>query len=744
MSHSITTTSLRGAVAKLLILLFVVTTTGLHGQTTGNFPPPDDPPTITAHRANGKIVLDGNLSEADWQTTRGTSDFFRVEPRQGGRLRYTTSVKVLYDERNLYVGIFARDSLGKKGIRVQDMRRDFSWGENDIVGIQLDPQNLKQYCVSFQTTPYGSQRDLQNFNDTNTDNDWNALWNVRTMRTDTGYYAEFAIPFRSLRYDETKGDVSWGITLLRLARRDYEQAVFPAIPQSFSPYRMTYAAKLVGLELPKPGTNLRVEPYALYQYDRVKEGSRSATEQQPKLGGDVKWAITPNSVLDVTFNTDFAQAEVDRAVNNLERFNIFFPERRQFFLENSGIWAGANSRLVVPFFSRRIGLEGNFNAAPARINVGSRFTSRTEKRAIAGLLINQAETDNSPAANFAIARYLRNYGRENNIGGMITHRLDEASNELGTRQQHNTTLTIDGLIRPRNELTVNYMLSGSRDGETEDIGVAGQVFAGYQKNDLYLGWESTFVSPDYQPDIGFVFQKDVIRHNPGGYYIWRPKNIPWIRRFDPGVFADYYHDASDPGNFQQANITIFPIFLIFTNGSFFEYNIVPTWQNINFDFAPLGVTIPEANYYYTRQRVRFNTDRSAKLSGSSSYDWGKFYNGRRTTFRGGLRYAPSVYAAISADYERNNLSDLGTDTEDLTTQLYTVGARFALNPRLQLSSFYQYNSFDERGRWNFRLSWEYQPLSFLYLVFNETQLNNLDTPFQEQQVVSKLTFTRQL
>ncbi|MEM6770237.1 MAG: carbohydrate binding family 9 domain-containing protein, partial [Bacteroidota bacterium] len=317
-------------IARQFLLIMVALVPGLStAQSTENFPPPDVPPTIKALKATGAFSVDGRLDEPSWQSASVTRNFFRVEPRQGGDYTHSTFVRVLYDERNLYFGVFAQDSLGKKGIRVQDMRRDFSWGENDIFSVQLDPQNLKQYCVSFQTTPYGSQRDLQNFNDTNTDNDWNALWKVRTMRTDSGYYAEFAIPFKSLRYERGDGEVSWGVTFNRLARRDYEQTLFPAIPQSFSPYRMTYAAQLKGLELPKPGTNLRIEPYALYQYDQIKEAGNTSVKQRPKLGGDVKWAISPKSVVDLTFNTDFAQAEVDRAVNNLERFNIFFPERRQ-------------------------------------------------------------------------------------------------------------------------------------------------------------------------------------------------------------------------------------------------------------------------------------------------------------------------------------------------------------------------------------------------------------------------------
>ena len=735
---------------KLLVLFAVIPLYPLLAQQGDNFPPPETPQEIQAVRTTGDIDVDGELNEEAWQNAPVTQDFFRIEPRQGGSYRYPTQVRMLFDDKNLYVGAFCYDSLGKAGRRAQDLRRDFTWGENDVFGIQLDPQNLKQYCVSFQTTPYGNQRDLQNFNDNNIDSDWNALWSVRTHPTDSGYYAEFAIPFKSIRYeraafgDSAAGDpATWGLTFNRLARREYEQTVFPAIPQSFSPYRMTYAAQLKGLELPKPSANVRVEPYFLYQYDDRQEGDARSTDRDVKVGGDIKWAVNPRSVLDLTFNTDFAQAEVDRAVNNLERFNIFFPERRQFFLENSGIWAGAGNTSVVPFFSRRIGLQGNFNAEPARIDAGARYTMRDEQRAIAGLYIHQAETGNSPAASFGVARYLQNYGKENNVGIMVTHRLDEASEVLGTPQSNNTTLTVDGLIRPKSELTISYLLSGSRDNSNDTLGLAGNLFAGYNTNKFYLGWLTNFVSKDYNPDMGFVFQKNVIWHNPGGYFIWRPKNIPWVRRFDPGLFVNYYHDANDPGNFQQGSLYLFPIYLIFTNGSFLEYAILPTWQNINFDFAPLGISIAQDRYFYTFQRVRLNTDRSAKLSGSGSIEWGDFYNGQRTTVEGGLRLAPIPHVALTVDYEFNDLRDLGEQREDLRTHLTTVGARLALNPRLQLSAFYQYNSFDKQGRWNIRGSWEYRPLSFVYLVFNDTRIDGLENPLEEQQFIGKITFLKQ-
>ncbi|MFY0593155.1 DUF5916 domain-containing protein [Roseivirga sp.] len=714
-------------------------------ENEGNFPPPDNPLEIRALKATSAIKIDGKLDEEDWRRAEVVTDFFRMEPRQGGDPKFQTTVRVLFDEKNLYIGAFCQDSLGRQGIRVQDLRRDFSWNENDAFGIQLDPQNLKQFAVSFQTTPYGNQRDLQNFNDQVTDNDWNALWTVRTSQTEDGYYVEFAIPFKSLRYDAASpGEkVEWGITFNRLARREYEQTVFPAIPQSFSPFRMTYAAKLTGLELPEPSANIRVEPYSLYQYEEQTSGQSGQSENDFKLGGDVKWAVNPNTVVDLTFNTDFAQADVDRAVNNLERFNIFFPERRQFFLENSGIWAGGRQTSIRPFFSRSIGLQGNFNAATAPIDAGARFTLRDEDKAIAGLYMHQAETESSAGANFAVARYLKNYGRENNIGVMFTHRLDEASSGLNLNQQNNSTITVDGLIRPSSIWSINYLASTSIDHESDEAGFAGRIFAGRSDNNSYWGWVTEMTTQNYNPAMGFVRQTNVIRHNPGGYWIMRPKKLPWIRRWDPGLFVNYYHDASNPGNFQQANLWLFPVWIFFTDGSFLSYSIFPTWQNINFNFAPLGIQIDPDEYYYTRHEVRFNTDQSKKWSLSGEYEWGEFYNGRRQKVNSGVRIAPDPHIAFTFDYEYNRLRSLGESNEDLETHLSTLGARFAANPRLQLSTFYQYNTFDEQGRWNVRLSWEYQPLSFMYLVFNNTQISGLENPFEEQQFIAKLTFLKQ-
>ncbi|WP_420399495.1 DUF5916 domain-containing protein [Flagellimonas sp.] len=732
----------------ILIFSWLLCVHGIQAQEENaeNFPPLEVPLEISVSRAASPIQVDGRLDEPSWDKAELVDDFFRREPRQGGKITYKTLVKFLYDDKNLYISAFCKDSLGIPGIRIQDLRRDFSWGENDIFGVALDPQNLKQYAQGFQTTPYGNQRDFQNFNGNNFDTGWNTLWRVRTQRSDQGFTVEMAIPFKSLRYNlpENGNTIELGMTMVRYARREVEVSTFPAIPQSFTPYRMTYAAKLTDIEVPPPSANIRVEPYTLYQYDENKEGDiLTSKASDPKLGFDVKWAMNPKTVLDLTVNTDFAQADVDRAVNNLERFNIFFPERRQFFLENSGIWAGGLQQSIRPFFSRRIGLQGNFNAIPAPIDVGARFTQRTEKNALAGLFVRQRETDGSAGANFGVFRYLRNYGRENNVGVMVTHRLDNEHDDLNLDSNNNTTITIDGQIRPTSQWDIQYILSTSIDEETGETGFAGRFFAGNDSNKFYYGWVTEYTDANYNPRMGFVRQTNVIRHNPGGYLVVRPKKMDWIRRWDPGMFVNYLHDASDPTQFQQASLYIFPIFTWFKDNSFFEVSATPTWQNINFDFAPLGLQIAQDNYYYTRYLVQYNTDQSKKWSGDLGYNFGSFYNGTRNTINAAARFAPIPHAALALEYEHNTIKDVGIGDSNLTTNLYSANLRLALNPRVQLSTFYQYNSFNEQGRWNARLSWEYMPLSFVYLVFNDTQTDIFDPMQSTRQFIGKITLLKQ-
>ena len=735
---------------KALALLFTIFCIpfAMMGQTTRNFDPPLISQEVIATKTREKIVVDGALQEASWKLTTPITNFFAMEPRQGEEIQNPTTVRILFDDENLYIGAFCQDSLGKKGIRVQDLKRDFVYGENDAFLVQLDPQNLKRFAISFQTTPYGNQRDLQVFDDSFKDTDWDALWKVRTTILDSGYMVEMSIPFKSIRYtlsEDSNEPTSWGITLARLARKTYEQSVFPAVPQAFSPYRMTYAAQLKGLELPKPAVNFRLQPYGIIQSNRSRNLIGEETNQTNwKTGGEAKWAITPSSVLDLTFNTDFAQADVDRAVNNLTRFNVFFPERRQFFLENSGVYAGADNSGIKPFFSRSIGLSNSqFNSNPIPIDAGMRWTDRNKNRTLSGLYVHQQGTEFQAPTNFSVFRYLANYGKQNNVGVMLTQKNNENLPEKGFESQSNTTLTLDGLIRPNDSWTIKYLASTSRQNTNDSIGFAGSLYVGWFPNNWYAGWVTQAVSERYIPGMGFVFANNTINHNPGGYYIWRPKKgwlSKWVRRWDPGLFLNWFQTSSTLAT-QEISFDIFPIYIRTRSNALITYTFSPTRQNFDFSFPILDQAITSGQYTYNRHQFRYQMDQSKKFSLDTRGSVGGYYNGQLNSFSVVTRIAPIPQIAAELGFEHNSFANFGNNKVHFTTDLFTAGIRLAANPRLQLSSFYQYNTFDKNGRINIRGSWEFAPLSFVYLVFNESSIQ--DSPVQNQSILTKLSYLKQ-
>jgi hypothetical protein len=284
------------------------------------------------------------------------------------------------------------------------------------------------------------------------------------------------------------------------------------------------------------------------------------------------------------------------------------------------------------------------------------------------------------------------------------------------------------------------LLSASRNNTNDSLGLAGQLFVGWFPQNWYMGWVSKYASEKYIPGMGFVFAQNTIHHNPGGYRIIRPKGKlgKIIRRFDPGIFLNYYQSA-DNLRFQSAQLDIFPVYIIFSDNSLLDITWHPTWES--FFFQPLGFQVQPKDYFYHRFQIRYRTDASKKISADVNFVGGDYYDGQLDEWKALLRLAPNPHLAFTAEYELNRIRHLGVNKVNENIHLYSGGLRIAANPRLQLSVFYQYNSFDQRSRWNMRGSWEIAPLSFLYLVFNESSFNQ--SRVQQQSFITKLTYLKQ-
>ena len=718
-----------------------------HAQESIVFPPLSQKKELKATKADQNIKIDGTLSEPSWINAHNSPQFNQVDPTQGEAPNQETKIKVLFDEKFLYFGITCLDSLGKKALRATDFKRDFNFQTHDLVTLCIDGFNDERNAMSFAVNPYGVQRDYLSYDARQYDIEWDGFWKTRTTRTDSGWVAEIAIPWQTLRYPNMESDVqSWGFQMYRNRRLTNEISAFSPFPRSFSAARMDYAGRIINLTPPPPTANVRIQPYVLSSYNVLKTDPAfdPVEDWNTKVGGEVKWAINPNDVLDFTVNTDFAQADVDRQINNTTRFSVFFPERRQFFLENASLFGinigslgfvGGPMR-IQPFFSRRIGLDDD--GRPIPIDVGARFVHRSSSQNYGGMLIRQRSNDFTPSTNFFIGRYSKNFGNQNRAGGLMTVKNDVDNTNISG--------TVDGFFRVGESQTISSLVSYSGNTAIGNNGVSGITQYIYSGNKWNFWWTQSVVTANYKPELGFVSRSDVVGTTPGVIRYYRGDKLPFkkvIRAFEPSILAKIFHRAST-GELIEREFTSFPIYFNLQNGGFTGYGISSIYQNIQSSFSPLGIGIEEGEYNYVRHYLFGGTDPSKKVSGFARVIWGSYFNGRLATSDFNLSFIPIPHISLVAKYNSNYFQSVGRNEETKNVNLVSIEGRFALNPRIQLSGLYQRNSGNDLENINVRLSWEYQPLSFFYLVYNSNNFE-LDEELRqvENQLISKIGYLRQ-
>lgn len=684
-------------------------------------------PQLQAYQIESDISVDGVLDEKEWELAKNHSDFIQIEPKQDTSAQVKTKVKVLFNKTYLYFGVMAEEPLGKKAIRATDLKRDFNQQQHDVIAIALDAFNDKRNAIVFAVNPYGAQRDYLSFDDRLFDVDWDAQWKVRTKINHNNWVAEIEIPWKTLRYKKSnEEEQTWGFNAYRSRRVLGIQDAFSSYPRVFTYTRMNYAGKLMGVKPPPPATNLRLNPYILSDI----QSNNKNKQNNFKLGGELKWAISPNDVLDVTVNTDFAQADVDRKVNNITRFSVFFPERRAFFLENSSLFSAGNnpksidnggSLGIQPFFSRRIGLNNDGTLIP--IQFGSRFVHRSIKSNYGGMYVRQSKGDES--TDFAVVRYSKNLGSQNRIGALATLKNSvDNTNVVGA---------VDGFFRLDDNQTISTMLSFSNDTEKDEAGFSGYTQYYYTSNRFKFWLTESFVQKEYNPEIGFVSRKNVLATTPGVNWFYRGRKLPfkkYVRGFYPGVAMEMYHDLNSK-KVTERQFFVNPIWLAFHNGGYLGYSIYPTYQNLETTFSPLGINIENGKYNYLRQQILFSTDPSKFISGNSNVTWGSYFDGGLMTQSYGFKFSPIPHVSLGGNYNKNVFLDVGNVNKKVVN-LYAVDARLAINPRVQLTGFYQATTENKEKNYNLRISYEFKPLSYIYLVFNRNEFQSIGNGIRYQ------------
>jgi hypothetical protein len=457
------------------------------------------------------------------------------------------------------------------------------------------------------------------------------------------------------------------------------------------------------------------------------------------VGTDLKWAITTNNILDLTVNPDFGQTDVDRQVVNLTRFSVFFPERRQFFLENRGVFFTGNGSRLEPFFSRRIGLDDA--GEPIPIHAGARLTTRATSGALGVLAVAQGQ--GAVQSQFGVARYVHNFSGQNRLGGLMTarHDADGTTNLVGG---------VDGFWRPTTTSFVRGTLTRSTTSGAGGEGVGGFIWAANDANWGYVGYISELVTADYDARTGFVVRTDYVRISPAVTLDWRPRWKPAaVRRFQPGFTFEHFIDPNT-GATQEGYVSIRPFTVQFQNGGQIQYVAQPNWQRPTVPFRPVpGVEIAPGRYDYFRQSLILQSDPSARVSARVEGTFGGYFNGNLQTWRFVAQATPDPRMAINADYTVNRLRSVGVTRASLDTHLLGVETRLAANPRLQAVTFVQWNTAARQLSANVRLAWEYRPLSFFTIVYNDRSAVGgrgvmISPPTLSRQLLVKLTWLWQL
>ena len=653
--------------------------------------------------------MDGILDELVWQDAVPATDFIQREPYQGQKATERTEIRVLYDDKAIYFGVWAYDREPEKLI-INHLEQDFTHQDDDSVAFYIDTFNDDRNSFGFYINPAGAKREMQSVDEGRIQIiEWEDVWEVKTQITDEGWFAEVRIPFKSLRFSEDQIQ-TWGINFQRRIRRRNEQAFLGPMPRRFIAFVMSYAGDLKGLEDIPREPNFKLKSYLSSDF-RNLEGDDFDTEFD--VGLDLKYSVTSGLTLDGTLNTDFSQVEVDVQQINLTRFSLFFPEKRDFFLENAGIFTfgqtdsrGNRPSELIPFFSRRIGLSED--GQPIPILGGARLTGRAGPYSLGFLNMQTLEAESEPANNFTVARVKRNILNQSEIGGIFINRQSNLSGD------YNRTYGVDANFRFRRNLRIISFLAGTKTPGLEMDDLAGRLWAEWRTNT----WEARAgyfdIQENFNAEVGFVPRTDIRQYDSSAGWRHRPRSISWIREFFSNLGNQY---ITDHDNRLVTRITNLNFETTLQNGGSFQVGSTLRFERLDDPFFIRGqVEIAPGDYNFNRWFASFDSNRSAKVSGNVRYETGDFWDGTSKGVRVGLTVRPHYKFSASTQIQWDKLELQGGN---LTTRLANLRLEYAFSTEMFLSGLIQYNSDRRQVSTNIRFNFIHRPLSDIFLVYNE-------------------------
>ena len=705
-------------------------------------PPPPVPPEVITRRADGQATVraiklaaplrvDGVLDEEVYSRERPFGGLIQVAPRYGEPQTERSDVWILYDDRNIYLVCRCWDSATSEAWTANELRRDTNGlRNNDHIGAMFDTFYDRRSGFGFYTNPLGARADYSVVDEGGSNTDWNPVWTSKTGRFEGGWTVEMAIPLKSIRY-RAGNDQVWGIQLRRSVRRKNEWAYLTPVPQSLAGpqalNRVSAGGTLVGLDLPPAGLNLELKPYAVARMttDRLLAPPVS-NDFGSEIGGDARYSITSNLTADFTVNTDFAQVEIDEQQVNLTRFSLFFPEKRDFFLEGRGVFdfarggvgaGGSANTTDTPFlfYSRRIGLNAS-RVVP--IDAGGRVTGKMGPYAIGIMNIQTGDeaVSQTEATNFTVLRVKRDVLRRSAIGLIATNRSVSA---LGTGS--NQAYGVDGSFGLSRDLSL-----GAYWARTATTGMRGddQSYEGrfdYNADRYGARVEHLSVGANFNPEVGFTRRTDFNRSFAELRFSPRPAGIRSVRKFTWSGSGEYIETG--PGSV-DSRVWQGHFGTEFESSDQLSLDVARTHEVLRTPFTPAGSPVPIAprDYSFSDVSASYQFGAQRRVSGTIALRVGEYYNGTiRSLTVGPGGNSPgrvSVHRQLSVE-PTFSISRIELPDASFTTRLARARVDYAFTPLMFASGLLQYSSADRAFSTNVRFRWEYAPGSELFLVYTD-------------------------
>ena len=703
---------------------------------------------LRAVKITDKITIDGRLDELVWADAPRATEFIQREPDEGQSISERTEVRVLYDTDNIYFGVVATDSQAGRVI-ISELKKDFTVETGDSIQIVLDTFHDERNAYEFIVNAAGAKWDAQIANEgRDVNQSWDGVWFVKTRIGDDGWTAEIAIPFRTLKFPRAPVQ-TWGMNFQRTIRRRNEESLWAPVPRIYTVQRVSLAGTLEGLEGIEPGSNIKIKPYIVSSLG--ENGLAKSHDYNVDGGFDVKYGITTGLTWDFTYNTDFSQVEADEQQINLSRYSLLFPEKRDFFLENSGIFqfgvpnatlnTGTTGQSIftllnprpnairndlMQFFSRTIGLSDSGDAIP--ILGGSRLTGSVGRYQVGFLDIQQREFGSTHATNFFVGRVRRNVLANSDIGFMVTNK------EVSNSSLYNRTVGADANFRFGQSVSLNGFLAKTSTPGLSGKDLAGRMAMQYLDKAWQFSGTYTVIQKNYHNEMGFIPRVGIQRFASVAAYTWRPQRWRrFLRDMRPHWQVDYVLDAT--GRI-QTKYSDFHHQIDFQNGAEIELGRNPSYEYLAQPFKISNVAVTPRDYKFNEYFILGNTDLSRRLSANGRFSTGRFYSGYKHSYLAGGAFRFNYKLSTSVQYTRNNISLAeGRVKQDLLAARVNYG----FTTTMFLNALIQYNSDSRQWSSNVRFNIIHRPLSDIFIVYNERR-DSITGNLVDRALIAKMTY----